>query len=45
MKLTCVNDRGEKSIDMEDILYFEAFRDDCFCFTMDKKYKVRKLKL
>lgn len=45
MKLTCVNDRGEKSIDLEDVLYFEAFKDDCFCFTMDNKYRVRKLKL
>lgn len=45
MKITCVNDRGTKQIDLKDILYFEAFKDDCFCFTMDEKLKVKGKKL
>ena len=45
MILKCVNDRGEKDISLEEVLYFEAFRDDCFCFTLDHKYKVKNFKL
>lgn len=45
MYLKCVNDRGEKDINLENVLYFEAMRDDCFCFTIDNKYKVKGLKL
>lgn len=45
MILKCVNSRGTKDINLEEILYFEAFRDDCFCFTVDHKYKVKNFKL
>lgn len=29
------------TIRLEDVLYFEAFGDDCFCVTMLERYKVR----
>lgn len=45
MYIKCVNERGEKEINLDTILYFEAMRDDCFCFTMQNKYKVKGLKL
>ncbi len=45
MDLKCVNSRGEYNINLEDILYFEAIGDHCFCFTMNNKYKVKGYKL
>ena len=44
MKLVVSNERGSTSILLEDILFFEAFGDDCFCVTQDNRYKV-KMKL
>lgn len=41
MELVVTNDRGSKTILLEDVIFFEAFGDDCFCVTNDNKYKVR----
>lgn len=41
MNLVVSNERGSTSVQLEDVLFFEAFGDDCFCVTKDNKYKVR----
>jgi DNA-binding LytR/AlgR family response regulator len=41
MELVVTNERGTSTVLLEDVLFFEAFGDDCFCVTKENKYKVR----
>ena len=41
MNLVCANDRGSKTIDISDVLYFESLGDDCFCVTPENRYKTK----
>lgn len=41
MELVVTSERGSVKIQLEDVIFFEAFGDDCFCITKDNKYKVR----
>lgn len=44
MELVVISERGTVTVLLEDILFFEAFGDDCYCITQDNKYKI-KMKL
>ena len=44
MDLVVTNERGTSTVQLEDVVFFEAFGDDCFCVMGDKKYKI-KMKL
>jgi len=44
MELVVTNERGTVTVQLEDIIFFEAFGDDCDCITPHNKYRV-KMKL
>jgi DNA-binding LytR/AlgR family response regulator len=41
MSIVGYDNKKAFDIELEDILYFEAFGDDLFCFTMMGRYQVR----